>query len=419
MSDPRDPDLIDYGVPVLVWTAILVFVCRLEARRQIHHRLNVHTVTAYLARLACQALHRVPHGDTVAAVVRRLVVEELAGVRTDLVRSLIERRQLEKFRLLATDYLITLDGTGHLVLGDRPSRFTEGCLTQALSNGGTLYYRPVLEAKLVTRSGLALSVETEFLENIPREGRSDEEYKQDCELKGAYRLLPRLKDQFPQLPICLLLDGLYVGEPMFALCQTCRWHFLMILREGSLPSVHDEFYRLAPLRPDQTRIYYHQGVRQVLRWANDIAYRGRTVGVLECVETPKGKSEPTTWLWVTNIPITSENCTRLANSGGRQRWRIENKGFHVQKHGGYAMEHAYANEPTAAKNFYLLLQIAHLFVQLFECRVGGKKDIKARLGSLRNLAADLLESLRTAPLPPPAELAALLAKAIQIRLDTS
>jgi len=92
-------------------------------------------------------------------------------------RSPIERRQLEKFRLLETDYLITLDGTGHLALGDRPSRFTEGCPTQALSNGGTLYYRPVLEAKLVTRSGLALSIDTEFLENIPRQGRSDEQYK--------------------------------------------------------------------------------------------------------------------------------------------------------------------------------------------------------------------------------------------------
>ena len=83
------------------------------------------------------------------------------------------------------------------------------------------------------------------------------------------------------------------------------------------------------------------------------------------------------------------------------------------------MEHAYAQDPTAAKNFYLLLQIAHTFVQLFECRVGGKKDVKARLGSLRNLAADLLEALRTDPLPPPQELDGFLASPIQVRLDTS
>jgi len=83
------------------------------------------------------------------------------------------------------------------------------------------------------------------------------------------------------------------------------------------------------------------------------------------------------------------------------------------------MEHAYAKDLTAAKNFCLLLQIAHLFVQLFECRVGGKKDVKARLGSLRNLAADLLEALRRDPLPAPHELEAFLASPIQVRLDTS
>ena len=118
-------------------------------------------------------------------------------------------------------------------------------------------------------------------------------------------------------------------------------------------------------------------------------------------------------------PLTPENALSLANEGGRQRWRTENEAFNVQKNGGYAMEHAYAKDPTAAKNFYLLLQIAHTFAQLFERRVGGKKDVKARLGSLRNLAADLLETLRRDPLPPADELEAFLATAIQVRLDTS
>lgn len=396
-----------------------MFVCRLGARRQIHLRLNLPTVAAYLGRLALQALHRVPHGDTVADLVGVLLVEELAELRTGLLRCLIERRMLEGSRLLGTYYLVALDGTGHLALGEAPSRFTEGCLTQKLPNGGTLYYRYVLEAKLVSASSLALSMGTEFVENPRREGQSDEDYKQDCELKGTYRLLPRLRDQFPQLPICLLLDSLYAKEPIFALCQKHRWHFIIILKEGSLPSVYDDFQRLITLRPDQTRIRYVKGARQDIRWVNDIAYQSRTLNVLECVETPNDGSPATTWLWVTDIPITRENAIPLANSGGRQRWRIENEGFHVQKQGGYAMEHAYAQDPTAAKNFYLLLQIAHIFVQLFECRVGGKKDIKARLGSLRNLAADLLEALRRDPLPPAEELEAFLATAIQVRLDTS
>ncbi|MBM3710334.1 MAG: transposase, partial [Actinobacteria bacterium] len=51
----------------------------------------------------------------------------------------------------------------------------------------------MLEAKLVTESGLAISVETEFIINI--DGAS----KQDCELAAFYRMVKRLKKGFPQL----------------------------------------------------------------------------------------------------------------------------------------------------------------------------------------------------------------------------
>ncbi len=395
-----------------------MFLCRLGSRRQIAHRLNTPRVAAYLSRIARQELARVPHGDTVADVLVRLSVEAIARLRTDLVRQLITGRTLEKFRLLGSDYLIALDGTGHLVCGHEPSRFTEGCLTKKLSGGETLYYRPVLEAKLVTRTGLALSVETEFLENRPRrEKETEKDYKQDCELKGAYRLLPRLKGAFPKLSVCLLADGLYAGEPFFALADRLGWHFLVVLAEGSLPTVQREFLALIALQPQNRKPHTTKKARQVIRWVNDIAYDDRTLHVLECVETPNDGSEPTRWLWVTNIPISPENALSLANEGGRQRWRIENEAFNVQKNGGFAMEHAYAEHPTAARNLYLLLQIAHLFAQLFEAHLGGKKDVTHERGSLHNLADDLLEALRTDPLPTDEEITAFLDTAIQVRLD--
>jgi len=395
-----------------------MFLCRLGSRRQIQHRLNTPRVATYLSRLARQELARVPHGDTVADVLVRLSVEALAAIRTDLVRQLIASRKLEKFRLLGRDYLLTLDGTGHVVHGHEPSPFTEGCLTRKLSNGETLYYRPVLEAKLVTRTRLALSVETEFLENRPRrEKESEEDYKQDCELKGAYRLLPRLKEAFPELSVCLLLDGLYAGEPFFALADRLRWHFLVVLPDGSLPTVQREFEALIALQPQNRILHATKKAHQVIRWVNAIAYGDRTLNLLECVDTPEDGSKPKRWLWVTNIPITPDNALSLANEGGRQRWRTENEGFNVQKNGGYAMEHAYAENPTAARNFYLLLQIAHLFAQLFEAHLGGKKDVTHECGSLRNLAHDLLEALRTDPLPSDEDIEAFLNTPIQVRLD--
>ncbi|KAI4446751.1 hypothetical protein C823_001269 [Eubacterium plexicaudatum ASF492] len=49
---------------------------------------------------------------------------------------------------------------------------------------------------------------TEFVENTGGE----EAEKQDCELKACYRLMERLKKEFPKLPVCLCADSLYACE---------------------------------------------------------------------------------------------------------------------------------------------------------------------------------------------------------------
>lgn len=419
VTDSRDSDLTDFSAATILWTVILMFICRLGARRQIQFVMDCPNLVSFLKLLSRQDdLHKTPHGDTARDLLKRLPFHELRDVCTDLVRSMIENRRLEGFRLIEQLYLIALDGTGWLALGHESSTFTEGCLTTELGNGQTLYYRPVLEAKLVTRSGLALSVETEFPENVSREGLSPEKFKQDCEQKGARRLLPRLRERFPHLPICMLMDSLHANEPMFALCELLDLRFLTVLKEGSLPTLYREFYDLVALTPENRKVNKTPKAFREIRWIVDIDYNGRKLHVLECVETDSQSGEVTRWLWVTDIRILPENCVALVE-GARQRWRTENEGYNVQKNGGYAMEHAYAKTPNAAKNFYLLLQIAHLLAQLFECRLGGKKKVSSAFGSLRNLAARLLDSLRTLCPLQGKEINDFLNTQIQLRLDTS
>ena len=83
------------------------------------------------------------------------------------------------------------------------------------------------------------------------------------------------------------------------------------------------------------------------------------------------------------------------------------------------MEHAYAKPPQPAKNFYLLLQIAHSLSQILECYCQGKADVKRVFGSLRNLAHTLLESFRRDAATDPDQHYTFLNAPIQIRLDTS
>lgn len=80
------------------------------------------------------------------------------------------------------------------------------------------------------------------------------------------------------------------------------------------------------------------------------------------------------------------------------------------------MEHAYAKRPTAAKNFCLLLQVAHILSQMLEVYLQGKAAVKRAFGSLRNVGRAFLESLRRDPIPPPDVLEPFLMQPIQIPL---
>jgi hypothetical protein len=58
--------------------------------------------------------------------------------------------------------------------------------------------------------------------------------------------------------------------------------------------------------------------------------------------------------------------TETADSG-RLRWKIENEGFNSQKNQGYALEHKHSRKSfIAMRNYYQLLQIAHMINQLVE-----------------------------------------------------
>jgi hypothetical protein len=108
-------------------------------------------------------------------------------------------------------------------------------------------------------------------------------------------------------------------------------------------------------------------LEQRLRWVNGIDYtvsakRGHTVDVIECMETRQdtaGAVSAKKFRWVTNVPVSKRNALKLANDGGRLRWKIENESFNAQKNGGYGLTHVYSKNNNSAQIFHFLMQIAH------------------------------------------------------------
>ena len=246
--------------------------------------------------------------------------------------------------------------------------------------------------------------------------------KQDCELKAFARLAQRLKKDYPQLRMCFLLDGLYANGTVFEICRQNHWNYIVTFKEGSMPTLWREYQTAKFNQSENHCIVENPGQpRQSFAWATGLTHqddqkRIHPLNAFECREEVNGKC--TTFVWLTNFPLEHRNVViRLANRGGRCRWKIENEGFNNQKNGGYALEHAYSTHPQAIKHWYLLLQIAHFLMQLLEKgTLLGK--VQKVYGSFKVLGRWLAESLRH-HLIDPAAIDPDVCRAIQIRFNSS
>ena len=168
---------------------------------------------------------RLPHMDTVDNVMRQLKESELESLKTNMIRNLLQKKSLHKFRFLGSFFVVAVDGTGIHTFSER---HCDQCLTKTSKKGKTTYFHNVLEAKLICSNGFSISLATEWIENPV--GDFD---KQDCERKAFKRLAVNIKKSFPRLPICITADGLYPSQPFFDICHENNWHFIVTFRAST------------------------------------------------------------------------------------------------------------------------------------------------------------------------------------------
>ena len=306
-----------------------------------------------------------PHADAVDDVLRVLPPGELELLKACLVGGLIEQKMFRKFRFLGKFHLVAVDATGTATF---QRKHCEHCLTKTSKTGVVTYFHYVLEAKIVTGTGLSISIASEFIEN--RLGRDYE--KQDCEQKAFVRLAAKIKKSFPRLPVCILGDGLYPNNTVFDICAKNDWQFIITLKDGNLKSFQTEVGLLKASAGKRNVCRADKTGRTSLEYTflNDLEYAGRYFSWVECNEAIINKKGTTIsrqrFVYITNVPQDQKNVVATADSG-RLRWKIENEGFNSQKNRGYALGHKFSRKSfIAMQNYYQLLQIAHMINQLVE-----------------------------------------------------
>jgi hypothetical protein len=312
----------------------------------------------------------------------RVPVAAVAQIPVAMVRRLMQMRLLDGARLFDRWWMIAVDGT----LQDRGRPTPQG---QAR-------YRDVVEAKLVGPHGTMFSLMTEFMEM--RDPVGD---KEDCELNAFRRLADRLHAEFPRLSIGVLLDGLYPVPSVFDLCTAYGWKFIATRREGRQPTAWEEAVTTMRMSPALVLRCRRQGedgpVEQTLRWTHQVPFGKHELAVLFCGEISPVAA--TLWCWVTNFTLTTDNVNAIANQGGRARNGIENV-FHVEKNGGFGLEHAFCANPTASQNYHWMMHVAHTLGQLLVNGLLRRLTRGCRKVTDRKLVERLRTSLLSIPIDP-------------------
>lgn len=366
ISDPRHQSYIVYSSRVLLATRILSAVFYIDSMRKTSEEFNSETVIANIGYLCGEELEELPYWETINNYLKRVNPQELQKAVCELARRLIRSKAFDGARIRGKFWQVLIDGSGMVASRTKlDGNYIFRVYHKGMEQEYTEYEYYALEAKLVLADNIVVSVMTEFVEN-----KDGEWEKQDCERKACKRLMKRLKEMFPNLPICIGADSLYANHPFFQACEEYHWRYIVRFKEGSIPTVFQEYEALRKLSGNR-RKGTDGNISYRYDFVSDIDYEGHKLNCLEYAEDGK----PYPFVFLTDLPLSHRNARETAFFG-RRRWKIENQGFNEQKNHGFALGHLFSRNCQAMKNHYYLIQIGHMIAQIMDAWKALWEDIR-------------------------------------------
>lgn len=363
LTDTRNQSYIKYDLKVCLLSQILAFCSGYQSMNKIGRDFNSSDVINNINHILKSNYVELPHKDTLINVISEIKHIELEKIQTNIVKTLIRSKMLDKYRFNGMFYIV-IDGTG---LYSTRVNLGEQAITKVYNKGEdneyTLYSFYALEAKLVC-GNMTFSLATEFVENETYTDENGNTYrkfeKQDCELKAAYRLLDKIKKRFPKLPIIIGADALYLGKPFLELCDKHKFEYIIRYKETDAPTIKRNFDEIKIIDGNyeyQNEIIFGELKSKDFYVLNVISYNE------ESINKDTGEVIITNFSYVTSLNLNNKNKEDIVILG-RRRWKIENKGFKEQKSDVLNITHIYTKDSNGTKNIYLIIQFAHTLLNL-------------------------------------------------------
>ena len=369
IPDFRQPGKILFPGDFLCHLALWQRISGIESNNKFESELAqsenlLRNLKAYLG----QELPELPSIDAICYFMQGLPSEHLQKIIDNIILTLNRKKFLDALKTDDGYILLGVDGV-QVFSSARP---LEHSTHKTHGNGKTTYHKYFLEAKIISRQGIVLSVHTEPVENL--EGEFD---KQDCELKAFKRLVQAVAKKHPQMKFFILLDSLYCNEPVINLCRVQGWGYSVAFKGArqNRPLMDDFTEGINLNRKNRKTIVLRQNSRSKLiielKWCNNIShvFDGKKVDSLNYIEGviarqhADGGGTVIKMAYITSMEISMMNALDVFNTC-RQRWKIENQGFNFQKNNGLNIGHNFCSKGYAALNYYLFAQMAHIILQL-------------------------------------------------------
>ena len=345
IPDKRVAGKIHYSMKVICLIRLLALVCGIISMREINEKFNTEEAIANIKLLTGEDINSIPDWQTIQDVIVNMNIEELLNIRKYMIKKILESKMFDKLRYRGYVQVL-VDATG---VANRDYNLNGNCIAKKYSGGKVKYFKYVLEAKIVF-GNIVLSLDTEWIENSEITNEND---KQDCEIEAFKRMMPRIKKNYPRLPIMITGDALYAVEPVFDICEKYGWKYICNLKPSRLKNVARQFESGS----NCVCLDNYKAVKK-------ITHKTHVFTALSYTEYSK-KGNPKTFRYVTNLSVCDDNIADIVKRG-RARWKIENECFNTQKNGEYNISHLCSKFDNAIKIHYLFIQIAHILRQLLE-----------------------------------------------------
>jgi hypothetical protein len=379
LPDLRQPGKVNYPLhdALMSGFACMFFqdpsLLQLQQRlEEAKHRNNLHTLFG---------IHETPESTQMRTVIDQVESHHFRPIFPTYLSRLQRGKHLDQFELFPGLHLCPIDGTQYF---SSPHIHCQNCLTMTHQNGTTTYAHKVIQA------GIMHPDHRQVIPLMPEEiNNRDGGTKQDCEVNAAKRLLPKIRQDYPDLGIVLAGDSLFSQQPFISDVGSANMHDIFVAKPTDHICMMAWIDTYGVSRMQEKHIVDDQGRQHIYTWLHDVPLNGQKdtlrVNYLDyrIMACDKDGNERIIYhnSWVTDITITHENVGLLSRAG-RCRWKIENECFNTLKNQGYHIEHNYGHGSNhLCFHFYLLTLVAFYVHQVLELTDGLYQSCRQKFGS--------------------------------------